>query len=147
MLDFGANPNSRTEERMGQDTPLLIACENNYFEVGKLLLDYGADPTATNSKGVACLHLCCMNGGLEMALMLISRGCDPNIRDSFGNNCTFWALRNGYKDMLPFLPPPTTVTPLENKNYRDAVEEHFLLITADEKKKMQKGKKGGKKKK
>lgn len=128
---------------MGYMTPLLIACEHNYFEVAQTLLDYGADPTARNNLGVPCLHFACRNGFLEVSLLLISRGCDANIRDDFGNNASYWAHRNNHKHILSFLPPPATVTPLENKEHRDQVEEKFLLITAEEKKKMMK--KGNKK--
>ncbi len=33
LLDFGADPNSRTEFNVGYETPLCIASEKNYFEV------------------------------------------------------------------------------------------------------------------
>ena len=33
LLDFGANPNCRTEYNFGYETPLSIASQNNYFEV------------------------------------------------------------------------------------------------------------------
>jgi ankyrin repeat protein len=136
LLDFGADPNSRKEYSLGYETPLLIACENNYFEIAKLLIDYGADPTAKGSSGLTCIHLAAKNGCLELCLLLISRGCDPNIRDDFGNNASYWAKKNNHNDLLQFLSHPLTVTPLENKEFRDQVDEHRLLITADMKKKM-----------
>jgi hypothetical protein len=33
LLDFGADPNCRSEYSMGYSTPLLIASEYNYLEV------------------------------------------------------------------------------------------------------------------
>ena len=147
LLDYGANPNVKTEYQAGQETPLMIAAVNNYYEIGKLLLDYGADPTQRNSQGLTCLHLATMNGSVELALLMIARGCDPTIRDNFGNNASYWAKRNGFEEYIKLTGiKPETVTPMDNQYYRDCVEEKFLQITADEKKKMMKGKKKKKKK-
>lgn len=82
-----------------------------------------------------------MNGCLEICILLIARGCDPNLRDDFGNNASYWAKKNKHNTILQFLPPPMTVSPLENKEHRDQVDEHRFLITADDKKKMQSKKK------
>lgn len=148
LLDYGANPNVKTEWRVGGETPLMIACINDYYEIAKLLLDYGADPTEKNTQGLPCLHLACMNGAAEVALLLVNRGCDVTMRDGFGNNATHWAKRNGFNDLVTLLNvKPVSLTPEDNKFYRDCVEEKFLLITAEEKKKMMKGKGKGKKKK
>lgn len=136
LLDFGANPNCRKEFSVGYETPLLIACESNYFEIAKLLLDFGADPTAKNSAGLNPLHLAAKNGCLELCLLLITRGCDMNIRDDQGDNASYWARKYNHSELLQFLPAPQTVTPLDNKEFRDQVDEHRLLITADMKKKM-----------
>ena len=146
LLDYGANPNTVTEWRMGGETPLMIACVNNFYEVAKLLLDFGADPTAKNTQGLPCLHLAAMNGAAEIALLLIAKGCDPTMRDGFGNNAAYWAKRNGYDELVKLLGVPiVSLTPEENKYYRDCVEEKYWMITPEEKKKMMKGK--GKKKK
>jgi ankyrin repeat protein len=147
LLDMGADPNCRKEFKAGWETPLIVASQNNYFEIAKLLLDFGADPTSKDSSGLACLHYAARNGCLEICLLLISRGCDPLIRDDMGNNAGFWAKRNNHNDLLPYLPPAATITPLDNKEYRDNVDEFKFLINAEDKKKMSKGKKGGKGKK
>jgi ankyrin repeat protein len=102
---------------------LIIASANNFFDVANLLLDFGADPTAKDGYGLTCLHHAAKNGHLEMCLLLISRGCDANIRDDYGNNCGYWAKKNNHIELLKFLPLSQTVTPLENKNFRDIVEE------------------------
>ena len=39
LLDFGADPNCRTEYNFGYETPLSIASQNNYFEVKYNLSD------------------------------------------------------------------------------------------------------------
>lgn len=37
LLDFGADPNSHKQFTMGYESPLLIACEYNYFEVNLII--------------------------------------------------------------------------------------------------------------
>ncbi len=145
MLDFGANPNCRREYSIGHETPLLIAAEFNYYKISEMLLDYGADPTAKNSTGMNPLHLSAKNGNLEISLLLISRGCDPNIRDDFGNNASYWAKRNHFLDLLQYLPPPLTVTPVENKEFKEEARAYKMNIDLEEEKK--KAAKKGKKKK
>lgn len=137
LLEFGADADARKAFNCGHETALLIASEFNYFEIAKWLLDFGADPSAKNSAGLSCLHLAAKSGCLEMCLLLVSRGCDANIRDDFGNNASYYAKRHQHMELLEFLPAAVTVTPEANKEFRDQVDEHRFLITADEKKKMQ----------
>jgi ankyrin repeat protein len=143
LLDFGADPNCRKEYQAGYETPLIIASQNNYFEIAKLLLDYGADPNSRDASGLVGLHYAAREGFFEIVLLLITRGCDPNIRDDLGNNASYWAKRNNRDNLLQILPPVACITPADNKEYRDLVDEYKFLITADDKKKMGKG--GGKK--
>jgi ankyrin repeat protein len=138
LLDFGANPNTRTEPNLGNESPLIMASANNYFQVANLLLDFGSDPTAKDGYGLTCLHYAAKNGHLEMCLLLIARGCDVNIRDDFGNNCSYWAKNNNHKELLKYLPPPQTVTPVENNNFKDMVED---FRNGDKNKKKRGGKK------
>mgnify|MGYP002379185739 FL=1 len=83
---------------------------------------------------------------MEISLLLICRGCDPNIRDDFGNNASYWAKRYMHFDLLEHLPPPLTVSPIENKDFKEQIEVHKYEVDLELKKKMA-GKKKGKKKK
>ena len=139
LLDFGADPNCRKEQSTGYETPLIIASMKNYFEIAKLLLDFGADPAARDASGLVGLHYAAREGFVELALLLIARGCDLNIRDNMGNNASYWAKRNNRNEILQYLPPVAFITPVDNKDYRDLVDEHKFLISADDKKKMGKG--------
>ena len=40
LLDFGADPNVSEEQFTGGSTPLIRACENNYYEVSISNLSY-----------------------------------------------------------------------------------------------------------
>ena len=117
---------------------MIIASSNNFLDIANLLLDFGADPTARDNYGLTCLHHAGKNGHLEMCLLLISRGCDANIRDDYGNNCGYWAKKNNHLELLNFLPPPITVTPEENKNFRDIIEESININGKKNKKKTRK---------
>lgn len=90
------------------------------------------------------LHLSAKNGNIEISLLLITRGCDPNIRDDFGNNASYWAKRYNFVDLLSYLPPPLTVTPVDNFEFHDQIDENKFLINLEERKKNQ-AKKGKKK--
>ena len=146
LLDFGANPNCRREHYIGYETPLITASEFNYFKICELLLDHGADPTVKNSTGLNPLHLAAKSGNEEIALLLITRGCDPNIRDDFGNNASYWAKKYQHLDMLEYFPPPVTVGPIENRDFKEQIEVHCFEVDLEAKKKAA-GKKKGKKKK
>ena len=152
LLEFGANPNQKSDYKVGSDSPITIASENNYYEVASKLLDYGANPNDRNSLGFSCLHLAAANGFLSMALLLISRGGDPNIRDSHGDTPSYLAKKNEHYELLEYLTPPQTVGIEELYEYKDQVLKQSKGYTEDDIKKYQnqlakelKSKKGGKK--
>lgn len=136
LLDFGANPNSKTDAKVGGESGLTIASEMNYFDIASILIDYGADPNERNSQGLTCLHLCAKNGHLSLMTLLLSRGADVNVRDDFGNNAAYYAKRFFHEELLEFLTPPETVTPEILIEYKDQVDEKRFEITADDKKKI-----------
>jgi ankyrin len=138
LLDFGANPNCRTDQTLGYETPIILASVNNFIDIANLLLDFGADPTAKDAYGLTSLHQAAKNGHQEICILLIARGCDVNIRDDYGNNSSYWAKKNNHLELLNYLPAPQTVTPEENKNFMDVVEE---FRNVDGKKKKKRGKK------
>ncbi len=76
-------------------TPLLIASQNRFYQLGKYLLDHGADPNIANGGGWNPLYIATDNrnieGGdyptrkpdmdhLEFITALLDAGADPNIR-------------------------------------------------------------------
>lgn len=135
LLEFGANPNHKSDVKIGGDSPLTIASENNYYEVAKVLLDYGANPNDANSLGYSCLHLAARNGYLNLLVLLISRGGDPNIRDGCGNTPAFFAKKNCHMELLEFLPPPQTVGYEDLYEYKEQVMKQTKGYTDDDIKK------------
>lgn len=70
-----STPDSHTHTRTAQDhrTPLLAACEAGKTGIVSLLLDKGADITATNDNKTA-LHIACEKGHVEVVKLLIEVG-------------------------------------------------------------------------
>ena len=52
LLKFKANPNLSEYHDIGLKTPLHYAIEKNQFEICKLLLDYGANPSIQDKRGL-----------------------------------------------------------------------------------------------
>jgi hypothetical protein len=71
LLSKGARTDTRT--LMTGETPLTIAAQMDHFEVVKLLIEYGADPSARRTDGCTALTLALRNGNQEMADFLRSR--------------------------------------------------------------------------
>jgi ankyrin repeat protein len=69
-LAAGANPNARH----GHLTLLMIACGIGQAEIVELLLEYGADPFAIDSKmGMSALHIAAQSGHVPVAELLVDQ--------------------------------------------------------------------------
>lgn len=85
----GADLNER--EEFYEMTPLIAACNSNYTELAKVLIDGGADIHLQASNGATALIMAAMNS-LELTELLLSKGADINARSNNGTgaftNCT-----------------------------------------------------------
>ena len=96
LLEAGADPNLTIAE--GQDwTALHAASFTGRPAVIRLLLDYGADPSAvTTRRRWTPLHALAWSGGrnpadtIESVKLLLDAGVDPSVRDSRGR--TMWTI-------------------------------------------------------
>lgn len=94
----------------GKETPLLIASRSTTLECGrleviKILLQAGADPNATNSKGENALHILCFcyQGENEIEA-LCKAGANANACDSKGTTPLHIAAKYGrYKSVKALL--------------------------------------------
>lgn len=71
------------------NSALILACYNNNSCIGKLLLEYGADPNIINvhQYGISCpLMIVCDNNNFQFAELLLKYGANINITD--GDNET-----------------------------------------------------------
>ncbi|MED6173338.1 ADP-ribosylation factor GTPase-activating protein agd3 [Stylosanthes scabra] len=65
-------------------TLLHLACETADIGMLELLLQYGANVNATDSRGQTPLHRCILKGKSTFARLLLSRGADPQAVDDEG---------------------------------------------------------------
>ena len=75
------------EEKGGlrEASALNAACMQGYLEVCRLLLEAGAEASATDNEGMAPLHWAAMHGRDELARLLLAHGADVLGRDKLGN--------------------------------------------------------------
>ncbi|KAE9602711.1 putative Arf GTPase activating protein [Lupinus albus] len=66
-------------------TVLHLACQTADIGMVELLLQYGADINACDSKGRTPLHCCTISGKNAAAKLLIMRGGNPHVADKEGN--------------------------------------------------------------
>ncbi|OIW18264.1 hypothetical protein TanjilG_20319 [Lupinus angustifolius] len=77
--------NQLIEDIQDGSTVLHLACETADIGMVELLLQYGADINACDSKGRTPLHCCIIRGNSAAAKVLIMRGGNPHVADKEGN--------------------------------------------------------------
>ena len=96
LLKFGADPNAKEYNDVGEKTPLHYAVELNNYELTIMLLDNGANPTLGDKRGLTVLHYAARQGFMEIVKLLLKYGADINLRDSNGFNAAHWAKMNEF---------------------------------------------------
>ncbi|KAM1025470.1 hypothetical protein TB2_038013 [Malus domestica] len=83
------NSVTQTEIQPAEDTAegcslLHLACQSADIGMVELLLQYGANVKATDSKGQTPLHYSVIRGNIAIAKLLLTRGADPKATDREG---------------------------------------------------------------
>ncbi len=86
-----------------QWTPLMRACQHNYLEIVKLLLDAGANinyigPQKSTAL-IKAVHYC----NFDIASFLISKGASVNNQDTSGNTALIFAIQVHRDDLVDLL--------------------------------------------
>ena len=81
-LEHDFDPNQRDGDP--GTSPLHLACKLNYFDVARILLQYGADPNAVSEIDDTPLHCSIANGNASLVDMLIESGADPTYTTDLG---------------------------------------------------------------
>ncbi|MBQ7543953.1 MAG: ankyrin repeat domain-containing protein [Synergistaceae bacterium] len=84
ILSSAPGININVQTRVGRYTPLIIAADEGWIELVRLLLESGADPEVKNHMGRTALFVAAQ-GVLMCVEPLLEYGADPNITDKVGN--------------------------------------------------------------
>ena len=82
LISEGADLN--VKEQMGGSTPLMSAITFNHPEIGKVLLEAGADVNIQNNQGSTALHTAAFFCRVEMVKMLTDGGADRTVKNVYG---------------------------------------------------------------
>nr|AFK44284.1 unknown [Lotus japonicus] len=82
-------------------TLLHLACETGDIGMLELLLQYGVNVNATDSRGQTPLHRCILKGKSILARLLLSRGADPRAVDDQGRTPIELAAESNADDHAP----------------------------------------------
>ncbi|KAM9329753.1 ankyrin repeat domain-containing protein 17 [Gastrophryne carolinensis] len=102
LLDRKANVEHRAKTGL---TPLMEAASGGYAEVGRVLLDKGADvnaPPVPSSRDTA-LTIAADKGHYKFCELLISRGAHIDVRNKKGNTPLWLASNGGHLDVVQLL--------------------------------------------
>jgi ankyrin repeat protein len=103
LLEKGADLDaaSHTEERV---TPLHSALANPHnAALAQVLIDAGADISATQLQGYTPLHYAAANGLEPIARQLLERGADRSVRDKTGKTASDLAREKGHLPLADLL--------------------------------------------
>ncbi|KOM36701.1 hypothetical protein LR48_Vigan03g008200 [Vigna angularis] len=83
-LDWSSSKEGPVMDNLDGCTLLHLACETADIGMVELLLQYGANVNATDSRGQTPLHRCILKGRSAFARLMLSRGADPRAVDEQG---------------------------------------------------------------
>ncbi|MDQ3822900.1 MAG: ankyrin repeat domain-containing protein, partial [Actinomycetota bacterium] len=78
LIDHVADVEAISRHRTIQVRPLQTAAFVQDAELGRILLDAGADPNGTAEGGFTALHSAAQHGDLAFVRLLLERGADPD---------------------------------------------------------------------
>ncbi len=102
FIDHGADVNGRDDSPPGH-SPLMYAAEHGYLEVGKLLLEHGADLEQVDDYNDTALNVAAFFGQLEFVEMLVERGAKLDVYGFGGRNAIRHAMANNHDAVVEFL--------------------------------------------
>ncbi len=119
LLDKGARVNARVAGVNGSfgfsdyigTTPLLIAAQRKYTAVAMLLIDKGADVTATDNYKLTALHYAAKRGDDALARRLVDKGADVLTKDRWKRTPEYYAFLNDHRVLGAYLSQQMVQTP------------------------------------
>ena len=109
QLIEGENELNISTEKIGSQSPILVATRKGHIDIVKLLIENGADVNAkssdslTWSQGWTALISASENGDFNIAKLLIENGADVNASSKSGWTAIMSASRGGYFSIVKLL--------------------------------------------
>ena len=100
LLEAGANVSTVTHG--GGYTPLHVAAVGRRAEIGRVLIEAGADYDAMNTNEITPLHLAAKNGDLVFARMLADSGADVNAGNAPRGRPLHYAITTVNETSVPY---------------------------------------------
>jgi len=88
---------------LGNKTPLHIAAKESLYEIGKLLLQYGADINTLDAGLCTPLHWSANKGDEEFVRLLLENNANPNARDLAWSTPLHEATRKNHMHIVKLL--------------------------------------------
>ena len=82
LLDAGADPDIK--DNLGGITPFILIATMKDIDLGRVLLEKGADVNLAGDNGRTALHYACIGGCEQLVQLLVDSGASVDIPDSFG---------------------------------------------------------------
>jgi ankyrin repeat protein len=101
LLD--ADPALLERENNFGDRPLAVAALSRQPGVVTLLIERGANISATGYEGLTALHYAALKGTEEVLAFLLNKGAHANSRDEYGATPLMSACSNGYLGVVRML--------------------------------------------
>lgn len=102
LTSSNANPNIQSKQEGW--TSLHAAQDKNYFEIGRVLLRYGADADIQSNEGVTALHRAVFLNHIEFAKLLVNDGkAELQKKTKAGRKAIQIASELGHQEIYNFL--------------------------------------------
>jgi ankyrin repeat protein len=88
---------------LGNKTPLHIAAKESLFEIGRMLIAYGADINTLDAGLCTPLHWSANKGDLKFARLLLENNANANARDLAWSTPLHEATRNNHFQLVKLL--------------------------------------------
>lgn len=97
-LNLAGTSEGQTMDDLEGCTLLHLACDSADIGMLELLLQYGANINATDSRGLTPLHRCILRGKAMFAKLLLTRGADPRAVNREGKTSLELAVESKFAD-------------------------------------------------
>ncbi len=92
FIEAGYDPNTRDEKH---DPVLLIAAENDFFEIAKVLLEGGAYPDSGDWDHTTPLMYACYKQNTKIVKLLLKHNASINLQNRSGCTALMFAIKGG----------------------------------------------------